>query len=761
MVATSSSYPLVAKWRVEVEVEAEAECANRLEGDLFISSLTLMEIGSPPPPNCDNYSSSDESVDNTNCGDLHTPDCPNKVKPFVGRNFPTLEKAIQFYENYGRHVGFDTLKCGSKKIGQLTIWFYMACSREGEKRVQDKQARRRRKSKKCGCKARVAFKFDSDRGYVIKNLNEEHNHPMVLPNHQKFMRLNRVLDDVHQKFITDCAGVNIGPSLTFKLLTELMGGYESVGCTVLDVRNYTRDIRRYAEGHDAQMILDELRKKKKSCDAFTYEYKVDSSDRMLMEYSMIFAPFTGKDNHGRAMTFGAGLLCSESADSFSWLFRQFVKCMGVAPKLIITDQDLGMKVAVEEVLVNTRHRWCMWHIMAKVAEKVPKSLLGNTDFKKELNSCVWSELIESTEFEDTWHKIMEEYGLEDTDWFSTMFRSRQYWVPAYFRDFPASSLIKTTSVSESQNSFFTRYSKSKANLVVFLMNFNNALEAQRYQTAKLDYMDANTTSTLKTQWPIEKYASTIFTDSAFKEIQEQILEAYNHCSILAISNESTHDIYKVLDHFSNTWNVTYSELDFAFHCGCKMFLRTGLVCCHIFLVLKHKNFKLIPDNLIGGRWLKSPLVKSAHGVDCEDVSTHIYVDEKKKASSILLGEMLSLYQAVSIDIDQTHELTSILRDVRQQIFADGVVLSAAQKKQRIESFYGGEKPLVVDVHPPEVVKTKGHASRLQPRLEKAMRLKNKPVRQCKKCHEWGHHDSRNCDKIKEKELQRSRRESEI
>lgn len=103
---------------------------------------------------------------------------------------------------------------------------------------------------------------------------------MVLPNHQKFMRLNRVLNNVHQKLIIDCAGVNIGPSLTFKLLTELMSGYESVGCTVLDVRNYTRDIRRYAEGHDAQMILDELRKKKESCDAFTYEYKVDSSDRM-------------------------------------------------------------------------------------------------------------------------------------------------------------------------------------------------------------------------------------------------------------------------------------------------------------------------------------------------------------------------------------------------------------------------------------------------------------------------------------------------
>ncbi|XP_042056776.1 protein FAR1-RELATED SEQUENCE 5-like [Salvia splendens] len=486
---------------------------------------------------------------------LHTPDCPIEVKPFVGRNFPTLEKAIQFYENYGRRVGFDTIKCGSKKFFNSPYGFIWCVLEKVKKECKTSKLNADVNPRNVDVMLGVAFKFDSDRGYVINNLNEEHNHPMVLPNHQKFMRLNRVLDDVHQKFIIDCAGVNIGPSLTFKLLTELMGGYELVGCTVLDVGNYTRDIRRYAEGHDAQMILDELRKKKESCDAFTYEYKVDSSD--IMSHLFWCDPLS-KENFllfGDIVSFDTTYSTnSESVNSFSWLFRQFVKCMGVAQKLIITDQDLRMKVVVEEVLVNTRHRWCMWHIMAKVAEKVPKLLLGNADFK-ELNSCVWSELIEPTEFEDTWHKIMEEYGLEDTDWFSTMFRSRQYWVP----------------------------------------------------------------------WPIEKYASTIFADSAFKEIQDQILEAYNHC-----------------------------KLDSTFHCGCKMFLRTGLVCCHIFLVLKHKNIKLIPYNLIGGRWLKSPLVKSARGVDCEDVITHVYVDEKKKkASFILLGEILSLYQAVSVDIDQT------------------------------------------------------------------------------------------------------------
>ncbi|XP_042034550.1 protein FAR1-RELATED SEQUENCE 5-like [Salvia splendens] len=461
---------------------------------------------------------------------VSTPESPIELKPFVGRSFPILDNAIEFYENYGRSVGFDTRKNSSKKVDSITIWFYMVCNREGEQKFSDQQPKRRRKSKKCGCNACVAFKFDSDRGYVIQHLNEEHNHPMVDIQHQKFMRLNRQIEPVHQKFISYCAGANIGPSLTFKLLTELMGGYESVGCTVLDIRNYTRDIIRYAERYDAQMIIDEM-KKKENCDAFMYEYEVDSRSRLMHlfwcdpiakmnfmqfgdivsfdttystnRYSMIYAPFTGKDNYGAQ--------CH---------LELFVKCMGIAPKLIITDQDLGMKVAVEKVLVNTRHRWCMWHIMAKVAEKVPKSLLGNPDFKKDLNSCVWSKLIEPTEFEDKWKTVMETYDLEGAEWFGSMFESRKFWVPAYFREFLNNSLIKTTSVSESQNSYFKRYTQSRANLVVFLMNFNNAVNAQRNYSAKLDYKDYNTTAKMKTEWSLEKHASTIFTDGAFKEIQE-------------------------------------------------------------------------------------------------------------------------------------------------------------------------------------------------------------------------------------------------
>ena len=136
---------------------------------------------------------------------------------------------------------------------------------------------------------------------------------------------------------------------------------------------------------------------------------------------MIFTPFTGKDNHGRPVTFAVGLVSNEKTGTFAWLFKHFVQCTGVAPKMIVTDQDLGMRSAIQEILVGTRHRWCMWHIMHKLSSKVLGSLLRDEDFKKEFNACVWSDLLEPDEFEEVWNGVVERYGLEDHGWLKTLY----------------------------------------------------------------------------------------------------------------------------------------------------------------------------------------------------------------------------------------------------------------------------------------------------------------------------------------------------
>ncbi|KAG6414249.1 hypothetical protein SASPL_126967 [Salvia splendens] len=81
-------------------------------------------------------------------------------------------------------------------------------------------------------------------------------------------------------------------------------------------------------------------------------------------------------------------------------------------------------------------------------------------------------------------------------------------------------------------------------------------------------------------------------------------------------------------------------------------------------------------------------------------------------------------------------------------------VSSMDKAQRIENLYGASRPSVVNVHPPNVVSTKGSGSssgkRIASATEKAIILQNKPKRRCAKCREMGHHDARNCGREKGK-----------
>ncbi|XP_047961501.1 protein FAR1-RELATED SEQUENCE 5-like [Salvia hispanica] len=613
------------------------------------------------------------------------------------------------------------------------------------------------------------------RGYEVYQFVEYHNHLMVADEHRHFMMANRNLDPIHRRFMEDCGRCNIGPTLTFKLLKEIMGGPENVGCDIIDIRNGYRDIMSNIDGSDAQMIFDYMRSQKKSSDAFYYEIEIGSHGKLTRlfwadaisrrnyhmfgdvisfdstyntnRYCMIFAPFTGKDNHSRPVTFGAGLLSSEGRDSYSWLFGCFVRCMGVAPKLIITDQDWGIKLVVQQVLLQTRHRWCMWHIMVKVSDKLPKSLLGNEDFKKELNACVWSDLLEPDEFDIIWNDIMERYGLEDVHWFGSMFEDREFWVPAYFRDFPMGSLLRTTSMSESENSFFKNYTKPRANLVQFINFFNYAVGDQRNANSRLNYLDYSTIPDLSTQLPIEKHASTIYTDSIFKHVQQEISTV---CEIVSITVEDNIKMHQVKDQYGRTWDVKYDCKQDTFDCSCKKFSRIGLLCCHIFCLLKNKSANLIPEKYFGRRWLKSSLLKAAHGLPSEEQQPFEHLDEKQEVKKKLFSNFYRLVQKSEGSMDHLSLLSAGLDDLEEHIFGNCAAPSVIEKKKMVEDFYGMAVPDVIDVHPPDVVSTKGSASGRVAKRESAIRKANKPLRRCGKCHELGRHDSRNCGRVNEK-----------
>jgi hypothetical protein len=175
------------------------------------------------------------------------------------------------------------------------------------------------------------------------------------------------------------------------------------------LQNYYRDLRSKIKDDDAQMFVGQLERKKEVNHAFFYDFMVDGEGRLIRvfwadaicrknysifgdvlsvdatyttnQYNMKFVPFTGVNHHLQSVFLGAAFLADEKIESYVWLFQIILKAMcQVTPHLIITDEDASMKAAIAQVLPNTVHRFCMWHIMEKVPEKVGPSIREDKDF---------------------------------------------------------------------------------------------------------------------------------------------------------------------------------------------------------------------------------------------------------------------------------------------------------------------------------------------------------------------------------------------
>ncbi|KAH6787276.1 hypothetical protein C2S52_006828 [Perilla frutescens var. hirtella] len=571
-------------------------------------------------------------------------------------------------------------------------------------------------------------------------------------------------------------GANIGPVRAFRLCKEVVGSYSNIGCTAVEFKNLSRDLMVYIVGADAQMLVDNLLSKQESCSEFFFEYCVDKDNNLTRifwadalsrrnyaffgdvvsfdatyntnSYSMIFTPFTEKDNHGKCVTFGADLLSGENGESYAWLFDMFLKCMGHSPSLIITDQDLRMKTAIAQIFPDSRHRLCMWHIMLKLLEKVPLHMRKDDSFIKRFNDIVWSNLIEPSIFEAEWNDIMDEYGLINNNWFTHMFQIREFWILAYFREFPMSGLCRTTSISESVNNFFNRYLHSRLNMLKFFMHFESVMDAQRHASDLQNSIDESSVPQLKTPLLLEKYVANVYTSRIFLKVQEEIMHSCFKCSVVEMNCSDPMMVYEVDDGSKFTHTVTYNKVEDTLVCSCKKYIMERMLCCHVFLLLKNMKAVEIPQKYIISRWTKTSLLKPLHsegGVLFDNCDS---VGEGKNLTNQLVTEFYSTLGLVEGNDEKMKLLLASLQEFRSVLqLGDDEYAILANKKRLFEQFYGSSTPAEVDAHPPIPVNTKGSCSRLKPRQEVIAEKKKKPLRMCSRCHQKSDHDARNCKAV--------------
>jgi hypothetical protein len=241
--------------------------------------------------------------------------------------------------------------------------------------------------------------------------------------------------------------------------------------------------------------------------------------------------------------------------------------------------------------------------MDNLPEKIGPLIREEPQFWKRMNSCVWgSDTV--AEFESQWRSIITDFGLEKNEWLTKRFDIRDKWIPAYFMDISLAGILRTTSRSESANSFFNRFIHRRVALVEFWLRFDTALECQRQEELMADNRSIHTTPQLLTPWKMEKQGSEVFTYEMFVKFQQQIIIARDHCCVQGITQGDGVKIVSMRGGAGKVREVCYDTTTMIANCSCKLFESNGIPCRHIIQVLRIENEDELPSYYLLKRWQK-------------------------------------------------------------------------------------------------------------------------------------------------------------
>ncbi|GJV92576.1 FAR1-related sequence 5-like protein [Tanacetum coccineum] len=701
-----------------------------------------------------------------------------------GNVYDSVDDCVVAYMKYAAEAGFVVRRsCQKRMLNEDVKQKYLVCNRMGCPKgihVDTLDLRNSDKPKRhsnlhiTGCKARAVFILDTrTRKFILNVFDTIHNHELEREEYKHLSKTKRQLTYMEQAFIVKAATVNIGATRAHHLLTGIKGSYLLVHGTTVDFKNFFRSVNCYIGDSDAQMLIHKMKNRKKHADEVSkYNYRefgdVVSFDATFKtnKYKMVFVPFTAIDNHRKCVTVVVGLLKNETTKSYIWLLKAFMKAFGKAPSIVVTDQDGAMRNAIEAEFGGSKHRLCMWHITQKLPVKIYAKIYDETDFKEKLNKIVWNMYIGPEEFEYRWGKLMEEFNLENHKWLTKMFNVRSTWIPAYFIDSPLCGLMRTTSRSESENSFFSHFTNSGSTLMNFMNCFEMVIEKQRHVQERMDHKTIDTVPKLKTLLKIERHVSNVYTRSLFELVQKEIFVGLFYCQIdskclveeseVCIIKESPY-VYEMrskkktkpqsvdkgndkaeendqVDLFfkkDGLYKVFRNVGDGSVVCSCQLFVRVDILCKHIFCVFKNAIVEMIPQQYILRRWTNNLIPAALRNKRNRYGEKNMVVENYASEATSIVDHCVHL---LSKDEPRLGAFVEKLKSLKKEVEDDCPNPHSKNKTDNLEQLVGVSKPPAIDVNNPTVGLTKGGKKlRIKGGKEKAIEKSLKGRNSCSLC----------------------------
>ncbi|KAG6724803.1 hypothetical protein I3842_02G000300 [Carya illinoinensis] len=247
-----------------------------------------------------------------------------------------------------------------------------------------------------------------------------------------------------------------------------------------------------------------------------------------------------------------------------------------------------MKNAIDIVFPNTRHRYCLWHIMQKLPEKLGSHSEYN-GLKTAIQNVVY-DIQSCEEFEEKWEQLMHKYDLIDNAWLQGLYTERSFWVPIFLKSVFWAGM-STTQRLESMNAFFDGFVPSGTTLKEFVDQFDNALRKKVETETTADFQSCNQTIPCVFPFKIERQFQLLYMNAKFKEVQAKVwgMLLCNPSLVNRVGSISTYDVFEEIstpDGQSKIMKyiVYLNEDKFEVKCTCALFEMRGIICRHAFKV---------------------------------------------------------------------------------------------------------------------------------------------------------------------------------
>ncbi|XP_021765499.1 protein FAR1-RELATED SEQUENCE 4-like [Chenopodium quinoa] len=574
--------------------------------------------------------------------------------PSIGMVFESMIEVDKYFREYGQQNGFGVVRASGANNGKGAKrncrWTCESYGRPGRKRKksevglvtdaqisEDEELCPKRKSKKCECPVFVYAHVNGVGQWEITKAKMEHDGHSPTPSKAKSIskfRKKFLVENPHivkQLFQERRAGVPV--STIYRSMARHRNWLEGMQFEQKDLHDeVSKERKRVFEEGDAKAMFSYFKRMVDDNLNFFHTYRVDEEGRLkdvlwvdarsrvayeefgdvvvfdstylTNEYKLPFCNFVGVNHHGQTILFGCALVTRENAETFEWVFSNWLRCMGdKEPIGILTDQDPAMRKALKVVMKGTTHRWCIWHIINKFGKK-----LGKHVKYQELKEALKHAIYDSLDCEEYEERLYEE---------------RAMWVPAFVKHLFWAGM-RTTQRVESIHSFFDGYLSRHTLLHEFVERYVEALEVRATAEKKADDNNARYVRKAYSDFPAQLIFQKIYTDAKFKEVQRECSRSLYVSPIeKGLVSES------IIEHVvedrvwykpknctkekpskrKRRYKITFDCVSKEASCDCKHFECHDIICRHIIKVYELNDHYEIPDKFILRRWRKDVIRK--------------------------------------------------------------------------------------------------------------------------------------------------------